>query len=275
MNLETRETRRAKARRRARRFGIGAVVVVGALMFGLWQRGGEGLGPQGCPRKSGPNREVIVLLDTSDPLNDKHKAELRRILREMTNQAESGRHKTLAVRAGERVSFYRLQSTGAPESPVEQLCNPGGDPAERRWTDELTTGGVITQWHYDQFITAIEGLFPEGDGPPQPASPLLETVAVITARHAPSGRADKDVKPAHLIVISDLLQHTPMLSHYDSYPEPTSLPRELRADLSRVEVSLFRFERNKYAKFQTPEHFYWWTDWIETMEGRVVWQQTL
>lgn len=260
---------------RARTFGIVTVVVVVALMAGLWWMRGEGVGPDGCPKKSGPSREIIVLLDTSDPLNDKHRADLDRILREMTDPEASGRHTALAVRAGERVSFYELSSTGPPESPLEQICNPGGDPERRRWIDYLTKGSVIDKWRHDRFVRKIEGLFPKKDGPPQPASPLLETIAVITARHAPSGRANHDTKPAHLIVISDLLQHTSMLSHYGPYPKPDSLPRELRSDLARVEVSLFRIERHKYAKFQTPEHYYWWTDLVEVMKGRVVWQQAL
>lgn len=275
MNPETREGRRARAKRRARAFGIGIALGLGALMFGLWQIRGESLDDQGCPRKSGPSREIIVLLDTSDPLTPIHKAKLRSILDEMTDPAASGRHETLPVREGERVSFYRLRSASIPESPVEQICNPGGNPADRGWKDELVTGGVITEWRYKQFEEAIEDLFPEANGPPQPASPLLETIAVVTARHAPSRRANEDVKPAHLIIISDLLQHTKMLSHYGSYPEPDSLPRALAADLSRVEVSLFRLERQKYAKHQTAKHFYWWTDWAEEMEGKVVWQQSL
>ena len=275
MNRATRESRRAGARRRARTFGIVTVVVVGSLMAGLWWMRGEGVGPDGCPKKSGPSREIIVLLDTSDPLNDKHRAELGRILREMTNPAVSGRHTALSVRAGERVSFYRLSSTGPPENPREQICNPGGDPEKRSWIEYLTKGSVIDKWRHQRFVRIIEGLFPEEDGPPQPASPLLETVAVITARHARSGRSNQDTEPAHLIVISDLLQHTSMLSHYGPYPKPDSLPRELWSDLSRVEVSLFRIERHKYAKFQTPEHYYWWTDFVEAMDGRVVWQQAL
>ena len=275
MSHATRASRRTQSIRRARGFGIGAVVVVVALMAGLWWVSGEGLGSDGCPKKSGPSREVIVLLDTSDPLNDKHRAELGRILREMTNPSVSGRHTSLAVRAGERISFYQLSSTGPPEAPVEKICNPGGDPDERSWIDYLTKGSVIDKWRHDRFVRKISGLFPDGDGPPQPASPLLETIAVITARHAPSGRANQDTKPAHLIVISDLLQHTSMLSHYRPYPTPDSLPRELRSDLSRVDVSLFRIERHKYAKFQTPEHYYWWTDLVESMKGRVVWQQAL
>lgn len=275
MNQVTREQRRAKDRRKAKIFGLSAAVVVAALVGGLWTMKGEGLDGQGCPRESGPNREIIVLLDTSDPLSDKHRAELNRILREMTSPTASTRHSDLAVRDGERVSFYLLQSTGVPASPIEQICNPGGNPAERKPFDALVEGAVITKWRWEEFVNAIQNRFPTEDGPPQPASPLLETIAVITARHAPSQRSGRSAKRAHLIVISDLLQHTAMLSHYGPYPKPDSLPRELAADLSQVNVSMFRLERKKYEKFQSPEHFYWWTDWVEEIGGRVVWQQAM
>ena len=254
------------------------VMVLGffGLMGVLQTKKGEDLDHQGCPKKTGPSREVVVLLDTSDPLGDKHKAELRRIVREMTSPAASGRHDALAVRKGERVTLYRLESTGAPETPVAQICHPGGNPEEERGRLEaLTTGTVITEWRWEQFVKLIEAMFPSEEPVAQPSSPILETIGVISARHASSRRAEKDSKPTHLIVISDLLQNTGMLSHYQLYPNPEEIPRELRTDLSRVEVSLFRLERHKYESYQTPEHYYWWTDWVEAMGGKVVWQQAL
>ena len=275
MTGETREERRVKARRRARVFGIGTVSIMAVLMVGLWVMNGRCLDKQGCPCEGGPSREVVVLLDTSDPLSAKHRAELGRILREMTKPSESERHDSLAVREGERVAFYLLNSTGVPEAPIAQICNPGGNPEERHATEAFTEGGMITRWRWEQFMTTIESLFPAAEGESQPQSPILETIAAITPRHASSRRAEKDAKPAHLIVISDLLQHTGKLSHYRPYPAPESLGAELSTDLSRVEVSLFRLERQKYAKYQTPEHYYWWTDWVEAMGGRVAWQQAL
>lgn len=275
MSGETREERKAKARHRAKAFGIGTVLCVAVLMGVLWSMKGEDLDAQGCPKKSGPSREVVVLLDTSDPLGDKHKAELGRILREMTKPSESGRHSSLAVREGERVAFYLLNSTGTPEAPIAQICNPGGNPEERQATEAFTEGGMITRWRWEQFVKIVESLFPDAEGEAQPQSPILETITVIIPRHASSRRAEKDAKPTHLVVISDLLQHTGKLSHYRSYPAPESLEAELSTDLSRVEVSLFRLERQKYAKYQTSEHYYWWMDWVEAMGGRVAWQQAL
>ncbi len=274
MSRETRQERKARARRRAMVFGIGTVLVVAALMGVLWCVQEEGLDGQGCPKESGPGREVVVLLDASDPLSDKHKSELRRILCEMTGLSECGDPGPLTVRKGERVTFYLLNSTGAPEAPIAQICNPG-NPDERQALDAITEGGVIIQWRWEHFVKTIESLFPDAEGEAQPQSPILETIAVIVPRHASSRRVGKDSKPAHLIVISDLLQHTGSLSHYRSYPAPESIGAELKTDLARVEVSLFRLERRKYAKYQTPKHYYWWTDWVEAMGGRVAWQQTL
>lgn len=275
MNRESREERRTKARRRAKTFAVVAVLSVASLMGILWTQQGEDLDHQGCPKKTGPSREVVVLLDTSDPLGDKHKAELRRILREMTSPAASGRHDAIAVRKGERVTLYRLESTGIPERPIAQICHPGGNPEEKQRFEELTKGTVITEWRWEQFVRVIEAMFPAEEHEAQPSSPILETIAVITARHASSRRAEKNSKPTHLIIISDLLQNTGMLSHYMPYPNPEEIPRELSTDLSRVEVSLFRLERHKYESYQTPEHYYWWTDWVEAMGGKVLWQQAL
>ena len=277
MNRQSREEGRAKGRRRAKTSAIVVVLGVGALMAVLWMMKGEGLDSQGCPKKTGPRREVVVLLDTSDPLSDKHKAELERILREMTSPAASGRHGTLPLREGERVTLYLLQSNGAPERR-HQICHPG-NPAERPWWEALFKGRVIADWRWKDFkkglVDEVEGLFPMEEGVAQPTSPILEAIAVLTPRHASSPRAETDSKPTHLIVISDLLQNTRMLSHYKPYPPPQEIPRELRTDLSRVEVSLFRLERHKYEIYQTAEHYYWWTDWAEEMGGKVVWQQAL
>ena len=275
MSIDRPTKRDVEMRHSAPTFWICTTLLVLAATVFFWTQRGEDLDHQGCPKKGGPTREVIVLVDASDPLTDKHKAELRRLLREMTSPSASGRHDALAVKKGERVTLYHLESSGVPAKPIVQLCHPGGNPEGERRIEELTRGRVITQWHWRHFVSVIESMFPDEERAAQPISPILETIAVVTARHANSRRAAKGAKPSHLIVISDLLQNTHMLSHYRSYPKPKDIPRELRTDLSRVEVSLFRLERHKYEIDQTSEHYYWWSDCVEEMGGKVVWQQSL
>ena len=271
MNRETHRERRAKSRHRSI-----ALVIVAVLVVPLNLKG-KGLDSKGCPRESRPSREVIVLVDVSDPLSDKHKSELTRILRELTSPASSGRHGLLAMREGERVTVYLIETTAVPKKII-QICHPG-NPAERPWYNALIQGQLIVEKLWKDFETGlvdeVDRLLPDIESEPQHKSPILETIAVITARHASSRRAEKGTKPTHLIVISDLLQNTDMLSHYKPYQKPNEIPRELRTDLSRVEVSLFRLERYKYESYQTKEHYYWWADWVAEMEGKVVWQQSL
>ena len=277
MNRKTREQINTTSIRRARTFGVVAILFVVVVGVFLWKLKGEGLDSQGCPRESGPKREVVVLVDASDPLSDKHKSELGRILRELTESATSGRRDVVAMDEGERVTLYVLETTPVPKK-IKQICHPG-NPAVRPWYAALIEGKLIADQRFRDFkrglVDDVLRHFPDVETEARAESPILETIAVITARHAWSQRADTDARPTHLIVISDLLQNTAMLSHYRPYPKPNMIPRELGTDLSRVEVSLFRLERHKYEQFQTPEHFYWWTDWIENMEGKVVWQQPL
>lgn len=275
MNPKTQKERNCIAKRLVVLFGTSFVVVMVALMSGCRFMQGVELDSQGCPKETGPTREVVLIVDTSDPLNDKHRAELERIMREMTEPGASGRHGRLAVKEGERLNIYRLGGTEDPTEPIAEICNPGGNPQERGFLDDLTSGKLISNWRWQQFVKVTQGLFPKEESEAHPTSPILETIAVVTARHAPSSRADDDVEPIHLIVISDLLQHTVKLSQYSTYPAPHTLRGELSTDLSNVVVSLFRLERDKYREFQTPEHYYWWADWVVAMGGKVIWQQRL
>ncbi len=276
----SREANKSKARLRAKLFGITAVFFVVALMIVSLINKGEETDAQGCPKNGGPSREVIVLLDTSDPLSNKHKAEIKRILREMTHPSERGRHDSLAVRKGERLTFYVLTNSDEPKELLRS-CNPVGNPVERQERQKIwagcTQGKVITERRWKQFEDKIFRLFPEFESEVQPRSFIIETIAVIIPEHANSSQVENNTKPVHLIIISDLLQNTDKLSHYrSSYSKPEELVGgEFSTDLSHVTVSLFQLKRQKYAKYQTSKHSSWWTDWVETMGGRVARHQSL
>lgn len=256
-------------------FLVITVLIVGGGLITTFMLQGEAVDHLGCPKEQGPSREVVLLLDVSDRLNQKHREELERITQEMVNPKESARHGKLAVKIGEKVSVYVLQEEGVPNEPVAEICNPGGNPVDRTFVDDLHSGKVISEWRWNQFIAAIESYFPALDTPSRPNSPLLESISIITPRHAQSARSQRQDRNTHLIVVSDLLQHSDAISHYGSYPKAESIPRALRTNLSKVDVTLFRLERLKYEPFQTASHFYWWTDLVEAMGGNVVWQESI
>ena len=138
-------------------------------------------------------------------------------------------------RPGEILAVYELtQDPGAPKQLIE-VCRP------LKRTPRIVPGGttstradVFAERDWERFEDALANAFPEHESEPQPTSPLLETIAVLAARHVPGKRGDERFK-VHLVVFSDLLQHTPRFSHYGPYPDAKDMrhsARDLLTDLT-------------------------------------------
>ena len=183
----------------------------------------------------------------------------------------------------EALVVYELGADLDELAPVLKVCNPGEHPDQWEWWQELTRGRAIDLQRWRHFREAVEGLFDHIDTEKaQPRSPLVETLGVIVPRHAPSAReaAARVGGHTHLIVFSDLLQHSETLSHYGAYPaggEVRETPglRALQTDLTGIDVSLLRLERQRDARWQTLEHYYWWTHLVHSLGGRVIWQESV
>lgn len=273
--MPTRSTGRAgPAQAGALRWCAGAVLIA-LLCAGCGQVRLDG---NLCPREGPPARTTVLLLDTSDPLTPKHRAELRRLVSEL--QSPTTEH---PVAAGEALIVYELGTDLAALGPVLTVCNPGEHPDDWEWWQEITRGRAIDLQRWRRFEEAVEGLFSQIEsGNSQPSSPLLEALGVIVPRHAPSAReaAASAGGHTHLILFSDLLQHSDALSHYGDYPAGDAVPktpglRALQTDLTGVDVSLYRLERSRDAQWQTRDHYYWWTHLVHSLKGRVVWQHSV
>lgn len=240
--------------------------------------GSEALDDNLCPVDQEPSRTTVLLLDTSDPLTPKLHEELERLVRELTGDRGSGKPGFL-VAPGEALVVYELPRNLSGIEPVIRVCNPGGDPDEWNVKDGLTQGKVIALRRWQNFLDAVEPLFDRAEDPPHALSPIIEALGVIVPRHATSQQnSAAEAKPVHLILYSDLLQHSEHLSHYGSYPSPEAVKSKLRhlhTDLSGVEVSLYRLERSGDAHWQTTDHYYWWTKLIQEFGGKVVFQRSI
>lgn len=234
-----------------------------------------------CPKNKAPVRRTIVLLDTSDPLSPKHRAELERLARDITTPEDES-ERGFYVSPGEALIVYELAQDPASAQPEFRVCNPGDHPDEWTARDDLTRGRILALRNWRRFEQTLTGMIPENDGEEMPTSPILENLAVIVPRHVPSRRnLPKGVEyPTHLIVFSDLLQNSKRLNHYGPYPEAGKAVeagklKTLGTDLTRVRVSLFRLERERYAKWQTRDHYDWWTELVQALNGHVHWQESL
>lgn len=257
-------------------------VGAGLLLLSLAAAGCERLDENLCPRGQAPGRTTILVLDTSDPLTSKHRAELKRLVDEL--QATDA-EKELRVAPGEALVAYELAEDLETLAPVLKVCNPGQRPDEWGWQQELTQGKQVAWRRWQRFEGIVERLFDEAQGDtPRSRSPIIEMLGVIVPRHAPSRRlhSGDDASRTHVILFSDLLQHSAALSHYGIYPAAADILdtdglRALRTDLAGVDVSLYRLERSRVrdARWQTRDHYYWWTELIRSFGGRVVWQEPI
>ena len=253
--------------------GVGALLLIGVVaIYQIGDRPPE-TDDRFCPKDTGPVGATVLLLDTSDPLTPKHRAELERL----AGQIASEHAGPMGIAPGELLAVYELtQNPGAPKQLI-QVCRPFKNPKDRTWRDDIHHGRRFAERDWNGFEDALENAFPERVSESQPTSPLLETIAVLAARHIPGKRGDERFK-VHLVVFSDLLQHTSRFSHYGSYPEAKDMhrnARDLLTDLTGTRVSLFRLERPKYAKLQTEHHYYWWTELIQEQGGQIEWQDSI
>ncbi len=251
----------------------GAILLIGVVVF--YQMGTRipETDDRLCPKDTGPVGATVLLLDTSDPLTPKHRAELERLADQITSE-EAGR---MGVAAGQLLRVYELtQDPGAPKQLID-VCRPLINPKDRSWRDSIHRGARFHERDWKRFEDALTNAFPEHEGEPRQTSPLLETITVLAARHVPGKRGDENFK-VHLVVFSDLLQHTPRLSHYGPYPDAKEMrhqARDLLTDLTGARISLFRLERPKYAQWQSEHHYYWWTELVMEQGGEIEWQDSI
>ena len=239
-----------------------------------------------CPIDPKPKYTTVLLIDTSDPLAPKHREKLRSLIKELQEPSDAnGTYASHNIEPGEELVVYELAADLADLEPSIRVCNPGGNPDTRTIVDDMTTGRTIELRRWNDFRGRLERLFDQQGQHSLPRSLILETIGVVVARHASSLRAlNENTDRMHLILYSDLLQHSESggLSHYGPYPQPESLLtqaglRHLKSDLSSVDVSIYRLERDSIdvARWQTTEHYYWWKDLVHTFGGRVTWLESI
>lgn len=253
--------------------GLGVLLLIGVVAFYQIGTRPPPTDDRLCPKDTGPVGATVLLLDTSDPLTPKHRAELERLASQIASE-EAGR---MGIAPGELLAVYELtHDPGAPKKLLE-VCRPFKNPKDRTWRDDIHRGHRFAQRDWERFEHALANGFPERESKPTATSPLLETITVLAPLHIPGTLGDERFK-VHLVVFSDLLQHSARLSHYGSYPDAKKLrhdARDLLTDLTGARVSLFRLERPKYAKWQTERHYYWWTELVQEQGGQIEWQDSI
>jgi hypothetical protein len=210
-----------------------------------------------CPT-TGPIGITIVLVDTSDDLPETTKHEVAVILDDLVSLLPS---------------YYRLDirvidNSGLRSRSLFSKCNPGDGAGLSEWTENPR---IARQRWIDSFkkpvSNAIKNSLVSSKASSSPIMAAIQEIAIDQFSSAQNSGIKK-----RLIIISDMLEHTPLYSQYRnsgdlSYKRYKESPAYLkfRTDLHGAGVEIDYVTRN--TGVDTKQHIVFWHEWISDNGG--------
>ena len=248
----------------------------------------------GC-QVEGPLGKTVVILDTSDPLNNNQRAALDSFLKSLVTPPQGSqtpvREWSPYVEQNELLVAYEIGDLSDAPTQQFKMCNPG-HPADRSWIDNLTQGETLARFQWLDFDQKLKKAFPESiTGKELPTSPIIETLDYVNKREFGNRThlmgSNKSV--GTIVIISDMLQNTPSCSHYRSCrtvsekTDDKQAPKEggksgyfkceqsntcgspknayglyAGVDLTGLNIVIKYLQVDRYRKLQGDEHIVWW-----------------
>lgn len=205
-----------------------------------------------CP-VDGERSVTVVLLDTSDEWPDITRAEVRKRLEDVASSVPD--YGLLELRLldpsqpGGRVIFSKC-NPGDGSNLSDIIANP--DMAHRFWMKEFQE-------------PLQEALDRTSVGSESKTSPILSTIQRVAVDRFDSAT------PGHLVVISDMIEHTPDYSQYngdlsyDHYKKSAAYKKQ-HTDLERATVTVFYVQR---LRMDSGKHIQFWTGWVADNNGQL------
>ena len=241
--------------------GIVAVVIVilGLVAFSKFSPTIRVNDETGCPL-DGPKSKLVMIVDQTDRFSAVQVADIK-------NQFEA--YKEKIPRYGQfKIYAIKSLSSGLP-SPVVSACNPG----TAKDVNPLVESSVqIDRKWQNSFDAPMRQVFGEVLQPMESdSSPIIEMIQAVAVQEF--GPSWMDNRSKELVIISDLLQHSPSLSHYGSYSAEGFIQsksfKKLEADLRNVDVDILYLQRSTKKAKQNREHLRFWKRLIEKQNGSV------
>lgn len=250
---------------------VGALIIVGMLLLPLIFKH-PNLDEYGCP-ESGTLFKTVILLDVSDPLSEKQKANLDVFLGCLMGGIESGTasankscQQDAAIHKYDRLVAYQLPGIDVDHPELLQsACSPG-DVNNRSFSDKLSEGRRYARANWERFKLDIYGSFERSKlfrG--ANSSPLLEGIQYVASREFSPPNVARRLAGAkkpegRLIIISDFMQNTDELSHYKNLGALPDVIKQYPFSLSAAEIEMRYLQRANISVYQTQAHQTWWAE---------------
>jgi len=213
-----------------------------------------------CPVSSSIPKYVALVFDKSDTYNAVQQRFLQRFFTEFKSQ----------LIAGTQISIYVIDELKKDTlSPDLVICAPRtGDDANAFYENPRQIRQRWQQQFEQPLDKVIDGFMQAGKSD---FSPIMETLQAVALSAFP---ALKTVADKQIILISDMLHHTPEWSHYRgqmafSLLQGTAYYQRLNTDLQNAEVKILYIRREGMEKVQNKRHAFFWADYIGSIGGRV------
>jgi len=211
-----------------------------------------------CP-VDGPHGITVVLVDTSDDLPEPTQ---REVLGQLEDQiSELPDYHKLDIRV--------LDIAGGRSRSLFSKCNPGDGTGLSEWTDNPRLARMRWLENFRQPAkVAVKNSLSSAKAKSSPIMGAIQDIAIDQFSSAAAQKVEKK-----LIVISDMLEFTPLYSQYPgagdlSYQrfKRSSAYLKFRTDLHDAHVKIEYVQQTQVA-IDSVRHIEFWRDWITDNRG--------
>jgi hypothetical protein len=211
-----------------------------------------------CP-VDGPRGIVVVLVDTSDDLPEPTQRQVLGMLEDQISGLPDYYKFDIRV----------LDIAGGRSRSLFSKCNPGDGTGLSEWTDNPRIARM--RWLENFRQPAKDAIKNSLSSAKAKSSPIMGAIQDIAIDQFSSSAAQKVEKK--LIVISDMLEYTPLYSQYPgagdlSYQRFKRSPAYLkfRTDLHDARVKI-EYVQQTQVTIDTVRHIEFWKEWITDNKG--------
>jgi hypothetical protein len=211
-----------------------------------------------CPI-DGPRGITVVLVDTSDDLPEPAQRQVLGLLEDQISELPD--YHKLDIRV--------LDIAGNRSLSLFSKCNPGDGTGLSEWTDNPRLARM--RWLESFRQPAKEAVKSSLTSAKSKSSPIMGAIQDIAISEFSSSAAQRVEKK--LIVISDMLEFTPLYSQYPgagdlSYQRLKRSPAYLkfRTDLHDAHVKI-EYVQQTQVNIDTVRHIEFWKEWITDNKG--------
>jgi hypothetical protein len=217
-----------------------------------------------CP-KGGPRSVHLLIFDRTDPVSAQQAQRIEQYVTRLMKDAGAGQRFDLYTVEGDTQQVLRA---------VLEICSPG----QGKDASEITQNPAHIQQRFEtKFVDVLQRTVNELlQASKRPTSPIIESMRAASI--SSFGPLDTRV-PLHLTIVSDMVQHSPLLSHFKTAPNFKELSRSeawraLQPDLRRADVDILYLLRPTALRagvpVQTRGHQLFWEDLIPAANGRIM-----